>query len=88
MPDRGAAPWLQEPLTGGWGEADGGGYFGAELKRAGYDALVGQGLRREPVGWTSAEGHLAPADDLWGLDTLATQEAIQTATGDKRTPWP
>ncbi|MGD9101032.1 MAG: aldehyde ferredoxin oxidoreductase N-terminal domain-containing protein, partial [Anaerolineae bacterium] len=30
----------KSPLTGGYGEADVGGFFGAELKRAGFDALV------------------------------------------------
>jgi aldehyde:ferredoxin oxidoreductase len=82
-----SAVGCKSPLTGGWGEADGGGYFGAELKRAGYDALVVKGSAESPV-WldiTPEGASLRPADDLWGLDTLATQEAIQTATGDKRT---
>src|SRR5512137_2343313 len=30
----------KSPLTGGYGSADVGGFFGAELKRAGYDAVV------------------------------------------------
>ena len=82
-----SAVGCKSPLTGGWGEADVGGFFGAELKRAGYDALVVKGCAASPV-WldiTPEGATLQPADDLWGLDTLATQEAIQAATGDKRT---
>jgi aldehyde:ferredoxin oxidoreductase len=82
-----SAVGCKSPLTGGWGEADVGGFFGAELKRAGYDALVVKGCAASPV-WldiTPEGATLQPADDLWGLDTLATQEAIQTTTGDKRT---
>ena len=29
----------KSPLTGGYGEAEAGGYWGPELKRAGYDAI-------------------------------------------------
>ena len=82
-----SAVGCKSPLTGGWGEADVGGFFGAELKRAGYDALVVKGCAASPV-WldiTPEGATLQPADDLWGLDTLATHEAIQTTTGDKRT---
>src|SRR3972149_5760339 len=33
----------KSPLTGGWGEAEAGGYFGAELKHAGFDAIIVKG---------------------------------------------
>ena len=39
----------KSPLTGGYGEADVGGYFGAELKQAGYDAVVIHGKAEKPV---------------------------------------
>jgi aldehyde:ferredoxin oxidoreductase len=39
----------KSPLTGGYGSADVGGYFGAELKQAGYDAVVVQGKAAKPV---------------------------------------
>ena len=82
-----SAVGCKSPLTGGWGEADVGGFFGAELKRAGYDALVVKGCAASPVllDITPEGAALRPADDLWGLDTLATQEAIQASTGDQRT---
>ena len=39
----------RSPLTGLWGEASMGGYFGTQLKRAGYDAVVICGIAPEPV---------------------------------------
>jgi aldehyde:ferredoxin oxidoreductase len=76
----------KSPLTGGYGEADVGGFFGAELKQAGFDALVVQGKTSSPVYLWIKEGEaeLRPADHLWGKTTLETQEAIQEELGDKR----
>jgi aldehyde:ferredoxin oxidoreductase len=39
----------KSPLTGGFGEAEVGGFFGAELKHAGFDAVVVSGRSPEPV---------------------------------------
>jgi len=39
----------KSPLTGGFGEGDVGGFWGAELKRAGWDAIVVTGQAEEPV---------------------------------------
>jgi aldehyde:ferredoxin oxidoreductase len=39
------------PLTGGFGEADVGGFWGAELKRAGWDAIVVTGHAMKPTSW-------------------------------------
>ena len=33
----------KSPLTGGWGDAQAGGFWGAELKRAGWDAIIIEG---------------------------------------------
>ena len=38
----------RSPLTGLWGEASLGGYFGTQLKRAGYDAILVRGVAPEP----------------------------------------
>ncbi len=76
----------QVPLTGGYGEADGGGFFGAELKRAGYDAVVVSGRAAEPVYLYIDDGvaTLRPAAHLWGKTTLETQEALHAELGDAR----
>ena len=39
----------KSPLTGAFGEAEVGGFWGAELKRAGYDAVIVEGAAAEPV---------------------------------------
>lgn len=72
----------KSPLTGGWGEANGGGKFGPGLRGAGYDGLFIRGRETKPVYLYVDDQHaeLRDATGLWGLDTLATEEAIHQAT--------
>jgi len=74
----------KSPLTGTWGDASCGGYFGAELKGAGYDAVVVQGTAAHPVYLSIVEGKasLRDARALWGLDVTATEDAVQAELGD------
>ena len=60
-----------------------GGAFGAELKYAGYDAIVLSGRSPKPVYLSIQNGHaeLRSAEKLWGLDTFETQKAIQRELG-------
>jgi len=39
----------KSPLTNGFGEAEVGGYWGAELKRAGFDAIIVEGKAKSPI---------------------------------------
>ena len=39
----------KSPLTGGFGAAEVGGYFGSEFKQAGFDALIVEGVSPKPV---------------------------------------
>jgi len=75
----------KSPLNNGYGEADGGGFFGAELKRAGYDALVIKGKAPRPVYlWIhDGEAELRPAEHLWGKTTLETQKAVRAELGER-----
>jgi len=73
------------PLTGGWGESNAGGFFGPELRFAGYDGIVATGVADRPV-WLSivdGEARLHDAGALVGLDTYETQRAIRDALGDE-----
>jgi len=81
-----SAVGAKSPLTDGYGEADVGGYFGAELKLAGYDAVVVKGKSEKPVYlWiTDGKAELKSAEALWGTTTLDCLEAIQTELDDKR----
>ncbi|MBM3190989.1 MAG: hypothetical protein FJZ90_20005, partial [Chloroflexi bacterium] len=60
-----------------------GGHFGGELKRAGYDGLILTGASERPVrvAIRDDEVSILPADELWGLDTMDTLEAIQALEG-------
>jgi aldehyde:ferredoxin oxidoreductase len=76
----------KSPMSGGYGEADMGGYFGAELKRAGYDAVVIRGKAEKPVYLWIKDGEveIRSAEQLWGKTTEHTEEAIRQELGDKR----
>jgi aldehyde:ferredoxin oxidoreductase len=75
------------PLTGIWGESNSGGFWGAELKFAGYDGIVIRGCSEKPV-WLSIEGGKPPAlhdaSQLWGLDTYETQDRLRQELGDQK----
>jgi len=77
----------KSPLTGGWGDANSGGYFGSELKAAGWDAIFVSGTAVTPkyVAIVDDRIEIMDASDLWGLDTVETEKDIQKATGDKKT---
>jgi len=71
------------PLTGIWGESNTGGFFGPELRFAGYDGIVVTGQSEQPV-WLSivdGQAQLCDASDLWGSDSYATQERVREAMG-------
>lgn len=58
-------------------------HWGAELKRAGYDGVLITGAAESPVQIIVRDDQvtIAPADDLWGLDTFDTQEALGARLG-------
>ena len=74
----------KSPLTGIYGDANAGGFFGPELKFAGWDAVVVAGQAPHPVYLTIADDRveLRDARDLWGLTTSRTEAAIRRAWAD------
>jgi aldehyde:ferredoxin oxidoreductase len=76
----------KSPLTGGWGDANSGGYFGAELKSAGWDAIFVSGQASTPkyIAIFDDRLEIKDADHLWGLDTIETEKSIQKDSGDKK----
>ncbi len=74
----------KSPLTGGFGEAEAGGYWGAELKMAGFDAILVEGRAETPVYLFIHDGQaeIRDARPLWGLKTLECQDAIREELGD------
>lgn len=74
----------KSPLTGGFGEADSGGYWGAELKMAGFDAVIFEGRAEKPVYLFIKDGEasLKDAGHLWGMNTLECQITIREELAD------
>ncbi len=74
----------KSPATGGVGEAVSHGTFGAELKRAGYDAIVLTGKAEKPVYlWIDDEAiQLLDASNIWGKSPPETEDAIKDELGD------
>lgn len=73
----------KSPLTGIWGDAALGGWFGAELKKAGFDALLVEGVAGRPVFLWIHDGQveIRDATHLWGQDTGPAQAMILEEVG-------
>ncbi len=68
------------PLTGVFGDSNGGGLFGVQVKRAGYDHMVIRGASDRPCYLTVAPNgncKIEDASDLWGEDTLETERILK-----------
>jgi aldehyde:ferredoxin oxidoreductase len=74
----------KSPATNGVGEAVSHGTFGAELKRAGYDAVVLIGKAEKPVYlWIDDDSvQLLDASQVWGKSPSETEDAIKDELGD------
>jgi aldehyde:ferredoxin oxidoreductase len=74
----------KSPLTGGIGKSEVGGFWMADLKRAGYDAIIVEGKAAQPVYlWVhDSETEIRDADHLWGKETIETEAAIRAELGD------
>ncbi len=73
----------KSPLTGGWGDANSGGYFGPYLKFAGYDAVFFSGISPKPVYLfiDNGQAELRDAGHLWGKDSRETDEGLKSELG-------
>ena len=76
----------KSPLTGGWGDSQGGGFWPEELKRAGWDAIIIEGRAANPVYlWIEDDKvEIRDASHLWGKTTNEVEKQIQSETGDKK----
>lgn len=73
----------KSPATSIWAESNCGGFWGPELRFAGYDGLWITGRSNHPVYLWLNDKHLEIRDaaDVWGKDTYQTQHAIKHALG-------
>lgn len=71
----------RSPLTWLIGESNLGGYLGASIKLAGYDGLILRGKASRPcfleIDGIAGKVLLHAADDLWGMDTYNSDEALR-----------
>ncbi len=77
---------FKSPLTGLLCDSSSSGFFGAELKMAGYDGLVIEGESDEPVYLWINDGTVEVRDavHLWGMDALNTQKKLLEELGDPK----
>ena len=75
----------KSPLTGGYGEAEAGGWWGPELKFAGFDAIIVKGVSPRPVYLWIRDGQaeLRDAAHLWGKISGDVQDRLKKET-DRR----
>jgi len=73
----------KSPLTGGWGDANSGGYFGPAIKKAGYDGIFVTGEAESPKYLLISDDELnfKDASDLWELDTVEADVKLQKTHG-------
>jgi len=74
----------KSPLSGAFARSEVAGFFGAELKRAGFDAIVIRGKADHPVYlWVhDGEAEIRDSRHLWGMPTKECQAAIRAELGD------
>jgi aldehyde:ferredoxin oxidoreductase len=76
----------KSPLTGALASSEAGGWWGAEIKKAGFDGVVIQGIASRPVYLWIKDGsvEIREAEHLWGKTTGDCQEALHAELGDSK----
>jgi len=76
----------RSPISGAIGDSQCGGFFPAAFKASGFDGAVISGASQKPVYLYLHDGQaeLRDASHLWGMETLACEEAIKAELGDPK----
>jgi aldehyde:ferredoxin oxidoreductase len=76
----------RSPLTNIWAEAHAAGYWGPELKFAGFDGIVFKGKAEKPTYLMVKDGgyELRDAGALWGRDTYETEGVLRKELNDEK----
>jgi aldehyde:ferredoxin oxidoreductase len=76
----------RSPLVDGIGDSQGGGFFPAELRFAGFLGIVVRGRAETPVYLRIEDGvaELRPAAHLWGMTTSETTDRLREDLGDAK----
>lgn len=75
----------KSPLSGAIATSSSEGFFGTEMKQAGYDLLVLEGKAPSPAYLEISDGkvELVPAGHIWGLTTSQAEDLIKQRMHDK-----
>jgi len=76
----------KSPSSGGVADSQAGGFWPAELKYAGFDAIVIKGASKTPVYlWIhDGEAELRDASHLWGKKTIEVHTLLEDELGDRK----
>ncbi len=76
----------KSPLTGFFGDANAGGFWGAELKAAGYDMIVVSGRAQKPTYLFIRDGEVrfGDASPYWGMNARDADRSLRKDLGDDR----
>ena len=74
----------KSPLTNTWGDSNGGGFFGPEIKKCGFDAILIKGMAKSPkyVTIIDNEKKILDATESWGLDVVQTENHLKSMYGN------
>ncbi len=75
----------KSPLTGIMGYGNAGGFFGSELKYAGFDGLLITGKSKNPVYLSICDGEaeIRDASFIWSRNTFETEKLVKENLSDK-----
>jgi aldehyde:ferredoxin oxidoreductase len=85
IPGGGKCDWTtKSPLTGGYADASMGGHFTAELKYAGLDTIILEGISPKPVYLFIDDDkiEIRDASDLWGRGTFEVEKGFKEKFGE------
>ncbi|MFH2038256.1 MAG: aldehyde ferredoxin oxidoreductase family protein [Chloroflexota bacterium] len=75
----------KSPLTGGYASASMGGHFTAEMKYAGLDSIILEGISSKPVYLfiDNEKTELRDASEYWGQGTIAVEKHLKEKFGEE-----
>ncbi len=85
IPGGGKCDWTtKSPLTGGYADASMGGHFTAEMKYAGLDTIILEGISPKPVYIFIDDDkiEIRDASDLWGKGTFEVEKGFKEKFGE------
>jgi len=86
IPGGGKCDWTTKaPLTGGYASASMGGHFTAEMRYAGLDSIILEGISPKPVTLfiDNDRVELRDASDLWGKTTFVVEKQFKEKLGEE-----